>query len=312
MPVELRWVVSAEPVDLDEVAAEALAESRLAAVTSWHRVAAPDAPSLWSAEPARELARPAEIQRAMPGWYGDPGLGGASGGGGSTVQPTSVTVPANAITNWGGEPAVDDAETSVTPDAAAAPLTGAAVATRKPRRSALRRAASAATTVLSIGLLAFWFIALRPLSLGGQANYTVIHGNSMWPLYKDGDLIVTHTKPAYGVGDVVAYRVPKGEIGAGDLVIHRITGGSTTTGLVLQGDNNPHTDPWHPTFADIAGSTWVQIPRAGRLLVVLHQPLALGVIAMLITVATVLRAKPRKPHGVEATPAETAGAAAGV
>ena len=182
----------------------------------------------------------------------------------------------------------------------AVPVTAATAAvgpTSRPSPSMLRRILSGAGTIACVGLLAFWFVALRPLSLGGPANYTVIHGNSMWPLYHDGDLIVTRQQSTYRVGDVVAYRVPKGEIGAGQLVIHRIVGGSPTTGLDLKGDNNPSVDPWHPKLADVAGSTWVQIPRFGRLLVALHQPLVPALVATLVTVAIILRRKPKAPRG---------------
>ena len=158
---------------------------------------------------------------------------------------------------------------------------------------------STATTVVSVAALVFWFVALRPLSLGGSANYTVIHGNSMYPLYKDGDLIITHRAADYTVGQVVAYTVPAGEVGAGHLVIHRIIGGDTERGLQLQGDNNPSVDPWHPRLADIAGTTWVQVPRAGRVLVLLHQPLTLALVVSLLTVLTVLLRKPRRPDGTE-------------
>jgi signal peptidase I len=171
-----------------------------------------------------------------------------------------------------------------------------------PRRSGLRRAVSGVMTLLTLALLGFWFVALRPLSLGGAADYTVIHGNSMWPLYRDGDLIITHQQSTYTAGEIVAYHVPEGEIGQGDLVIHRIVGGSTSTGLQLKGDNNPNVDPWHPRLADVAGSTWLQIPRAGRVLVLLRQPLALAVVAALLTVVVVLRSKPRRPDADAARP----------
>ena len=187
-----------------------------------------------------------------------------------------------------------------------------ATAESPPERTAVhrlswRRVLSMVTSVLVIAFLAFWLVALRPITLGGTANYTVIHGNSMWPLYHDGDLIITHQQSAYSAGDVVAYRVPQGEVGAGDVVIHRITGGDTTSGLVLQGDNNPHADPWHPRLANIVGSTWVQVGRGGRVLVLLHQPMALAILVTVPTVAWILMRKPRKPA---ATPPASATSAA--
>jgi hypothetical protein len=102
---------------------------------------------------------------------------------------------------------------------------------------------------------------------------------------------------------VVAYRVPQTEIGAGDVVIHRIIGGSTTTGLQLQGDNNPSVDPWHPTMANIVGATWLQVGRAGRVLVLLHQPLAMAIVVTVPVMVMILRRKPRQRE------ADTAGGA---
>lgn len=172
-----------------------------------------------------------------------------------------------------------------------APAAVPAAARRLPQ---WRRAGGALLTVVTLAALACWFVLLRPQSLGGGAQYTVIHGNSMWPLYRDGDLIVTQRQPAYTVGEIVAYHVPRGEIGAGDVVIHRIVGGTAATGFVLRGDNNPSVDPWHPKLADVVGTAWVQIPRAGRVLVLLHQPLALALVVSVPVFILLLRRRPKE------------------
>lgn len=87
-----------------------------------------------------------------------------------------------------------------------------------------------------------WFVALRPMSLGGPVDYLVIRGDSMLPTYETGDLVIVQSEPTYAVGEIVAYRVPAGELGAGRLVIHRLIG-VESGGFTVQGDNNPAPDP---------------------------------------------------------------------
>ena len=133
-----------------------------------------------------------------------------------------------------------------------------------------------------------WACTFRPQSLGGPAGYVMVRGISMLPTYHTNDLVITRPRSSYRKGDIVAYRVPKGEVGAGIVVIHRIIGGSGDTGYLLQGDNNPAPDDWRPKAGDIVGKAWVLGPQAGKLLLVLHSPLVLGSLAAGIAVAIVL------------------------
>jgi signal peptidase I len=139
------------------------------------------------------------------------------------------------------------------------------------------RARSLLTCLLLAG---FWFVALRPQSLGGPVTYLVIRGDSMEPTYHGGDLVVVKAADRYSVGDVVAYRVPAGEIGAGHLVIHRIVGGDGDAGYLLRGDNNPSVDPWMPRAGDIAGTAWVSAAGAGKVLEFVHRPAVAGALAV--------------------------------
>lgn len=121
-----------------------------------------------------------------------------------------------------------------------------------------------------------WFFFLRPVALGGPASYVIVSGISMEPRLHTGDLVIVRTAPAYQVGDLVAYQVPRGQPLAGNLVIHRIVGGDAATGFTMKGDNNKAADPWHPRGQDIIGKGWAEFPGSGRLLLVARQPLVLA------------------------------------
>ena len=152
----------------------------------------------------------------------------------------------------------------------------------------LSRALSmAATVVLVVG----WFLVLRPQPLGGPATYVVVRGSSMLPAYENGDFVVTQSARAYAVGEVVAYRVPAGEIGEGHVVIHRIVGGDAVSGFILQGDNNQFVDPWTPRPADIVGTVWLQVPGFGRVIAVVQQPVIAAGLAMSVAI-TIMLARP--------------------
>ena len=171
---------------------------------------------------------------------------------------------------------------------------------------AWRHVLATLATVVLLALIGAWALTLRPLSLGGSAEYVVIHGNSMFPLYHDGDLIISHSHPGYAVGDVVAYHVPDGQLGHGLTVIHRIVGGNDATGYVLKGDNNPVTDPWHPHASDVVGATWVHIPRLGKLFVAIHRPIVPGLFFGALALIFVLRWQVRGHDPDDSLPAAIA------
>lgn len=121
-----------------------------------------------------------------------------------------------------------------------------------------------------------WFVTLRPTRMGGTASFVMVQGTSMVPTYHTGDLIITHRQPSYAVGDVIAYHVPDGDIGAGLTVIHRIIGGSPGSGFVTKGDGNPTPDDWRPSIADVQGRAWLVVPAGGKVLAFLHAPIPLA------------------------------------
>jgi len=122
-----------------------------------------------------------------------------------------------------------------------------------------------------------WFCL--PQSFGGRAGWVLVSGTSMLPRLHTGDLVLVEHQPSYHVGEVIAYRVPKGQVGAGHVVIHRIIGGSGSTGWRMKGDNRTAPDLWYPTNRDVLGAKLLRIRDAWLVLRFLHTPLFLGLLA---------------------------------
>lgn len=149
----------------------------------------------------------------------------------------------------------------------------------EPRSIPWKRVLNWLGLALAIAAAGFWFTELRPQSLGGPAGYVLVSGKSMWPHYHTGDLVLVSRQSSYHVGQVVAYRVPKGDPMAGAQVIHRIIGGDAKHGFVIQGDNRTAPDVWRPKPADIVGAKVLRIPRAVVVLQYLRSPVFLGILA---------------------------------
>ncbi|MEO7296594.1 MAG: signal peptidase I [Candidatus Limnocylindria bacterium] len=169
------------------------------------------------------------------------------------------------------------------------------------KRRLAHHLALCALALLAIG----WLVVLRPASLGGPATYVVIRGDSMEPTYATGDLVIVQAAATYAVGDVVAYRVPDGDIGEGLVVVHRIAGGSGADGYTLRGDNNPALDPWTPRDTDVAGRVWLHVPNLGRLIAFVHQPVIAGALGAAIMVAFIVLRAPRSAPLLGSRPAVT-------
>jgi signal peptidase len=151
-------------------------------------------------------------------------------------------------------------------------------------------------------VLVFWVLVLRPAALGGPVSYIIIRGSSMVPAYASGDLVIVRTAAEYRVGDVVAYRVPDGDVGAGLIVIHRIVAVGQD-GLTLRGDNNAAPDPWNPPEAAVIGEAWISVPGVGRVLGAIHQPIVLAALAASVVVAMIVAWRPRaRPDDRPLTP----------
>jgi signal peptidase I len=200
------------------------------------------------------------------------------------VRPAETPIPSAA-----SSPA--PATVTATAAAAAAVRAGAGAAGGRAGEllRSLRRPGNIAFAVALIAVLTAWWVELRPTAfLGGPATFVTVKGVSMLPTLKTGDFVLAEAQPSYKVGDLVVYRVPKGQIGAGDDLIHRIVAGNATTGFTLKGDNNPAPDPWTVPRSDVLGKEAVVIPGFGSTLLVLRSPLFAGLVAALIAMWVVL------------------------
>jgi signal peptidase I len=155
-------------------------------------------------------------------------------------------------------------------------------------REAFARTNKAASIALVALMLLFWAAFLRPQSLGGNAGYVLVSGHSMLPRYHTGDLVLVEREERYRVGQVIAYRVPKGDPMAGAQVIHRIVGGDARHGFVVQGDNRTAPDVWRPKPGDIVGAKTLRIPNAVLVLQFLRSPLLLALLAACFAFVRVL------------------------
>jgi signal peptidase len=155
-------------------------------------------------------------------------------------------------------------------------------------RAWLRRLYPVISGVLVVSVVLFWALVLRPQALGGPAGYVLVSGHSMLPRYHTGDLVLVEKSSGYHVGQVIAYRVPKGDPVAGAQVIHRIIGGDGVHGFLVQGDNRTAPDVWRPKNGDIVGAKALRIPNAVLLLQFLRSPVLLALLAACFVFVRVL------------------------
>lgn len=112
----------------------------------------------------------------------------------------------------------------------------------------------------------FCWVCFAPANIGGNTTYAILRGNSMYSEFKQGDLVLVHTKSSYEVGDIVLYKNP--DIGS---VFHRIIGIDGNK-FFLKGDKNSWVDSFQPTAQDIYGSLWIHLSYVGYFLKYFRSP----------------------------------------
>ncbi len=136
-----------------------------------------------------------------------------------------------------------------------------------------------------VGVVLASVFLLRPGVVDSPLAWVVVAGDSMLPSLHGGDVVFVLRREEYRSGDVVAYRVPRGEPGRGIVVIHRVVGGSAAGGYVTRGDNKEGIDPWRPGPADVVGAQALHIPRVGLAIGFIRTPAGLAALAALVTFA---------------------------
>lgn len=150
-----------------------------------------------------------------------------------------------------------------------------------------------------------WFALVRPPALGGATTYLFVRGDSMTPTYTDGDLVIVRGSDSYRAGDVAAFHVPDPS-GGQHTVLHRIVGGDTDAGYLLQGDNRSYPDPWRPTDDDMVGTARFAIPRLGRLLAMVADPIPLGGVSAAVAGLTAAACSDDRSRARRGTPEDAA------
>ena len=143
--------------------------------------------------------------------------------------------------------------------------------------SSYQRWATATSSTLWIVLTVAVWIAFAPLQVGGQATYVIVNGNSMEPDFHLGDLIIIRSEPYYSIGDEVVYQNPD----LGGSVFHRIINLELDR-YILKGDNNDWIDTYQPTQEEIIGKLWAHLPRFGKYIQYMRQPISMAIIVGLL------------------------------
>ncbi len=155
---------------------------------------------------------------------------------------------------------------------------------------------AAARVLAMLAFVVVWVLLLRPEALGGTATWVLVSGNSMEPRLHDGDLVFARHSSDYHRGDVIAFRIPRGDVGAGTIVIHRIVGGDGRTGFATRGDNRARADLWRPTDAQVAGRLVATVPAVGHVLRLLRTPLILAALSALTAFLSVPGTRGARPR----------------
>ena len=116
-----------------------------------------------------------------------------------------------------------------------------------------------------------------PAQLGGHLSLVVVSGHSMDGTYRSGDLLMVWPHADYNVGEIVVYKVPKGEPASGLRVVHRIIE-KKDGHFTSQGDNRTTPDFWRPTVGRRRRSPVLPDPGRRAGLKWLLSPIALALV----------------------------------
>ncbi len=126
-------------------------------------------------------------------------------------------------------------------------------------------------------------IYLWPAALGGSTEFLLVQGNSMLGTIEPGSFVITKEKSKYEVDDIISYTTDRYSAFQGRTLVHRIIE-ETDRGFILKGDNNPKNDPGRVTPNMINGEVVFFTPFLGYLLIIMRNPLVMGVLAVVMLI----------------------------
>jgi len=151
--------------------------------------------------------------------------------------------------------------------------------------------------VIGIALIPV-IIYLWPSALGGNAEFLLVQGQSMLPTIEPGSFVIIKSKPTYEIGDVVSYSTEKYSDFGGRTIVHRIIK-ETNEGFIIKGDNNPKPDPGVIPPSAVRGEVVAFTPFLGYVLVLVRNPLVMGVLAVAMLMAQMKSKKKKKNQQIE-------------
>ncbi len=134
-----------------------------------------------------------------------------------------------------------------------------------PRSGVLRALSSILGVLIILGTA--WL--LWPVSLGGRAQFIIVQGTSMEPMYHSGDLLYARKSVNYAPGDVAVYTIPEGDPGSGALVVHRIVSEDAAGRYRFKGDNRESLDDAQPSQSYIVAKPVANLGQLPTRLIIL-------------------------------------------
>jgi len=149
--------------------------------------------------------------------------------------------------------------------------------------------------VIGIALIPV-IIFLWPAFLGGDAEFLLVQGTSMLPTIEPGSFVITKQKESYEVDDVVSYSTSITGPFGGRNIVHRIIE-KTDEGFIIKGDNNKRADPGIVSPDVIRGEVILFTPFLGYVLIIMRNPLVMGVFAILMLLFQFKKKKKKEKSG---------------
>lgn len=136
-------------------------------------------------------------------------------------------------------------------------------------------------SIASWVLVSIFCAAILIFSFSGQYTTVSISGNSMFPTYKNGDVVIAVKQANYALGEVIVYH-PDIDCTRCN-VVHRVVAGNDK-GWITKGDNNSYRDMFRPINSAVHGKVLVHIPLGGYGLILVSQQFWIFLLTLILFV----------------------------